>query len=145
MRPTTSRPKHRLLGPALALQPALFDSLGTESPADERKPTHERQREHPRGADEVRLLGDASISKPIPPESKGARKRPSGRIPVSPQAKLLVSREEAAEILSISVRSIDYLIATKRLSTRRIGTRVLIRIEDVRKFARSDHPERMAG
>jgi hypothetical protein len=39
----------------------------------------------------------------------------------------------------------DYFIATKQLSTRRIGTRVLIPIEDVRKFARSDHPERMAG
>lgn len=40
---------------------------------------------------------------------------------------------------------LDYFIATKQLSTRRIGTRVLIPIEDVRKFARSDHPERMAG
>jgi hypothetical protein len=48
-------------------------------------------------------------------------------------------------MLSISVRAIDYLIATKRLSTRRIGTRVLVPVENVRKFARSDHPERMAG
>ena len=48
-------------------------------------------------------------------------------------------------MLSISVRGVDYLIAAKRLSTRRIGTRVLIPIEDVRKFARSDHPERLAG
>ncbi len=59
--------------------------------------------------------------------------------------KLLVSREEAAAMLSISVRGVDYYISTKRLSTRRMGTRVLIPIEDVRKFARSDHPERMAG
>jgi excisionase family DNA binding protein len=58
---------------------------------------------------------------------------------------LLVNREEVAEMLSISVRAIGYLIATKRLSTRRIGTRVLIPIEDVCKFARADYPERLAG
>jgi len=72
------------------------------------------------------------------------RKQPANAT-VSPQAKLLVSREEAAQLLSISVRGVDYLTATKRLSTRRIGTRVLIPIEDVCKFARSDHPERLAG
>jgi excisionase family DNA binding protein len=58
---------------------------------------------------------------------------------------LLVSREEAAQMISISVRGVDYLIATKRLSTRRMGTRVLIPTDDIRKFARSDHPERLAG
>lgn len=81
------------------------------------------------------------------PERKrkdGARKQPS-KVKLPTQAKLLVGREEAAELLSISVRSIDYLIATRRMSTRRIGTRVLIPMEDVRRFARLDHPERMAG
>jgi excisionase family DNA binding protein len=58
---------------------------------------------------------------------------------------LLVSQEEAAQLLSISKRSVEYLVAARQLSTRRIGTRALIPIEDVRKFARSDHPERMAG
>src|SRR6266567_5399822 len=48
-------------------------------------------------------------------------------------------------MLSISIRGVDYLIATKRLSTRRIANRVLIPIEEIRKFARSDHPERTAG
>ena len=71
--------------------------------------------------------------------------KPPAKASIPPQAKLLVSREEAAQLLSISVRGVDYLIATKRLSTRRIGTRVLISIEDVRRFARSDHPERLAG
>jgi hypothetical protein len=36
-------------------------------------------------------------------------------------------------------------VATKRPSIRRIGTRALIPIEDVRRFARSDHPEPVAG
>jgi hypothetical protein len=48
-------------------------------------------------------------------------------------------------MLSISIRGVDYKIATKQLTTRRIAGRVLIPIEDIRKFARSDHPERMAG
>jgi excisionase family DNA binding protein len=64
---------------------------------------------------------------------------------VDPKDKLLVSQDEAAQLLSISRRSIEYLVATKKLSTRRIGTRALIPIEDLRRFARSDHPERMTG
>jgi hypothetical protein len=48
-------------------------------------------------------------------------------------------------MLSISIRSVDYLIATKLLSTRRIGARVVIPIEDVRRFARADHPDRLAS
>jgi hypothetical protein len=34
---------------------------------------------------------------------------------------ILASREEAAQMLSISQRALDYLIATRRLPTRRIG------------------------
>jgi hypothetical protein len=44
-------------------------------------------------------------------------------------------------VLSISQRALDYLIATRRLPTRRIGGRVLIPVADLRKFARSDHTE----
>ena len=77
--------------------------------------------------------------------SEDRTRKPPAKTNVPAQAKLLVSREEAAEFLSISVRSVDYLVATKKLSTRRIGTRVLIPMEEVRKFARSDHPERVAG
>ena len=73
------------------------------------------------------------------------KRKPIAEAKIPPHAKLLVGREEAADFLSISVRSVDYLISTGRLSTRRIGTRVLIPMEDVRRFARSDHPERMAG
>jgi excisionase family DNA binding protein len=73
------------------------------------------------------------------------RKKAPATVTVNPKDKLLVSQDEAAQLLSISRRSVEYLVATGRLSTRRIGTRTLIPIEDVRKFARSDHPERMAG
>jgi excisionase family DNA binding protein len=57
----------------------------------------------------------------------------------------LVSREEAAQMLSISQRGLDYLVASKRLSTRRIGGRVLIPTADLRKYARCDHPERIVS
>jgi excisionase family DNA binding protein len=79
------------------------------------------------------------------PIATTVRKKDPATAKVDPKDKLLVSQDEAAQLLSISRRSVEYLVATKRLSIRRIGTRTLIPIEDVRKFARSDHPERMAG
>lgn len=55
------------------------------------------------------------------------------------QARLLYGRKEAAHQLSISVRSLDYLIAEGRLRPRRIGGRVLIHHDDlVRLAARGD-------
>jgi excisionase family DNA binding protein len=79
------------------------------------------------------------------PRLNGDLRKPPGTVEMSPKDKLLVSRGEVAHLLSISERSVDYLVATKRLSARRIGTRVLIPMEEVRRFSRSDHPESMAG
>jgi excisionase family DNA binding protein len=73
------------------------------------------------------------------------RKRPGGKAFVAPDDKLLVGREEAAEMLSISCRALDYLVANKQLKTRRIGSRVLIPTSDLRRFSRADHPEKLAG
>ena len=72
------------------------------------------------------------------------KKSPSG-ITIVPNEKLLVSRREAAQLLSISERAIDYLVSTKQLTARRIGSRVLIPVAEVRKFARYDHPPPVAG
>ena len=71
-------------------------------------------------------------------------KKPPARATVAPQDKLLVCREEVAEILFIGVRSVDYLLANRQLTSRRIGTRNLIPMADLRRFARMDHPERLA-
>jgi len=79
------------------------------------------------------------------PRTNGLNRKAPASVAVAPMDKLLVSQEEAAQLLSISKRSVEYLTAQRQLSTRRIGTRALIPIEEVRKFARSDHPERMAG
>ena len=53
----------------------------------------------------------------------GEQKKPPARITVAVESKILASREEAAQMLSISQRALDYLIATRRLPTRRIGGR----------------------
>jgi excisionase family DNA binding protein len=79
------------------------------------------------------------------PRTNGLNRKAPASVAVAPMDKLLVSQEEAAQLLSISKRSVEYLVATRQLPTRRIGTRALIPIEEVRKFARFDHPDRMAG
>jgi hypothetical protein len=67
------------------------------------------------------------------------------RATLSTDAKLLVGRAEAADMLSISCRALDYLVANKQLVIRRIGTRVLIPVSELRRFSRADHPERLVG
>jgi excisionase family DNA binding protein len=76
---------------------------------------------------------------------KADRRRPPRPVTVAPENKLLVSREEASQMLSISQRGLDYLIANRRLPTRRIGGRVLIPMADLRKYARGDHPENIVA
>jgi hypothetical protein len=55
--------------------------------------------------------------------------------------KLLYSRRDAAFALSISVRSLDYLIGNKKLSTRKLGKKIMIPHGELVKFARADHSE----
>ena len=73
------------------------------------------------------------------------QKKPPARVTVAAESKILASREEAAQLLSISQRALDYLIASRRLPTRRIGGRVLIPVSELRKYARTDHPERIVA
>jgi hypothetical protein len=54
-------------------------------------------------------------------------------------SKLLYSRKDAAFALSISIRSLDYLIANKRLTFRKVGKKILIPAGDLSRFARTDH------
>jgi len=53
--------------------------------------------------------------------------------------KLLYSRREAAYALGISTRSVDYMIAEKKLRVRRLGGRVLIPVSEVRKASMTDY------
>jgi len=51
--------------------------------------------------------------------------------------KLLVTRREAAETLSLSIREVDRLVSTGKLNSRRVGRRRLIPLETLRRFASS--------
>jgi hypothetical protein len=55
--------------------------------------------------------------------------------------RLLYSRKEAAWLLCISPRSLDYLIGMKRLGTQRVGKRVMIPYSELVRFARANHFE----
>ena len=71
-------------------------------------------------------------------------KKPPARATHEPDNRLLVGRREAANMLSISERALDYLIASKQLSVRRIGARVLLSTQELRQYAAGDHPGRLA-
>jgi hypothetical protein len=62
------------------------------------------------------------------PENRSARK------PVRSEEKLLLSRQEAAQLLSISERALDYLIANKMLSVRRIGSNLIQALMKIVQF-----------
>jgi excisionase family DNA binding protein len=66
--------------------------------------------------------------------------RPSAQLQHMTVTSILCSKKQAASLLGVSVRSIDYLIASGELPTRRIGRRVLIPVAAIEKFAKQDHP-----
>ncbi len=49
--------------------------------------------------------------------------------------KLRYTKKEACYALAISLRSLDYMIASKKIDTRRAGGRVLIPTSEVRRIA----------
>ena len=58
---------------------------------------------------------------------------------MQPTQKVLYTKREAAQLLSISLRSLDYLIFSQQLPARRIGRRVLVHRDSIEQFARRDH------
>jgi excisionase family DNA binding protein len=52
---------------------------------------------------------------------------------------ILVSKKEAAQVLSVSLRTVDNLIAAKEPAVRRLGRRCLIPRAALEAFARRDH------
>jgi len=53
---------------------------------------------------------------------------------------LLYTKRDAATLLSLSLRTVDNLIARKELRTVRIGRRVLIPVAELNQFIKRDHP-----
>jgi len=55
-------------------------------------------------------------------------------------AAILVSKKDAARMLSVSLRTIDNLVKAKRLPVRRIGRRSLVPRSALEQLARRDTP-----
>jgi excisionase family DNA binding protein len=54
--------------------------------------------------------------------------------------RLAVNRFEAARLLSISLRTLDALVARGELRGRRVGRRIVFPVEELHRFLRKDHP-----
>jgi excisionase family DNA binding protein len=59
--------------------------------------------------------------------------------------KLRYTKKEAAQMLSISLRMLDYSIQAGEISVRRDGTKVLITHQELQRYARRDHSGRPRG
>lgn len=57
---------------------------------------------------------------------------------------MALSKPEVARALGVSLRTVDRLIALKRLPVRRLGRRVLIPRDSLYAFLRNDHPTQAA-
>ena len=54
--------------------------------------------------------------------------------------RLAVNRIEAAQMLGVSVRTLDTMLARKEIRGRRIGRRIVFTLEELRRFLAKDHP-----
>jgi hypothetical protein len=71
----------------------------------------------------------------------------TNEVTVASPTRILYDRKTAAAQLSISVRSLDYLIQQQHIATRRIGKKVLVHHTELSRFARGNHtgPIRMSS
>ena len=143
MRPSSLT--RRLPTVPLAGQLSLFDCVETVGAIDpDQAPAFSGTRKNSSSAMQAMPLPSGGSKPRTLRQESGKRKRP-GTATMPMDARLLVSRKAAAEMLTVSIRKVDYMIADGRMLTRRIDNRVLIPIEEIRKFAESDHQKRKAG
>ena len=57
------------------------------------------------------------------------------------EERLLLDRKRSANLLSISLRTLDALLARRELAATRVGRRVLIHRRDLEKFAARSHSQ----
>lgn len=60
--------------------------------------------------------------------------------PSQPIQKILYSRKDASFALSISQRSLDHLVANKRIEFRKMGSKIMFTHAALMKFSRQDCP-----
>ena len=61
------------------------------------------------------------------------------------EARLLYDRKTAAKMLSISLRSLAYLLSCEEIRFRRLGSKTLIPHAELVRFARGHHPTPLAS
>lgn len=59
----------------------------------------------------------------------------------STEVRILYDRKNAARMLSISLRSLDYLLARGELRFRRIGAKILIPHAELLRYSKGHHPQ----
>ena len=52
-------------------------------------------------------------------------------------SRLLYSRRETAQLLSVGLRTVDQLVLQRKLEVRRIGKRVLVTADSLRQYAKT--------
>lgn len=145
MRPSPP-PSKRLLQANEVAQYQLPYAAQLEPSPTENQPGGEVHLDAVRSDREIPATQRSAVQQPATASKHRQRKKkPPAKVTVRPDAKLLVGREEAAAMVSLSVRSIDYLIANKELPFRKIGTRTMIPVSDLQRFVRMDHPKRIAS
>jgi excisionase family DNA binding protein len=143
---SSTPPSKRLLQANEVAQYQLPYAVETEHSVSQRGADDEVRLETAQPHRENTAAQNKTVRQPAAASARRQRsKKPPAKVTVPPGAKLLVGREEAAVRLSLSVRSVDYLLADRQLKCRRIGGRVLIPITELERFARTDHPERIAS
>ena len=137
-------PSKRLLQANEATQYQLPYAAELESSTVESQADGEVHLDAPLSVREIPATQRSTVQQSAAPTKRRQRgKKPPAKVTVPPDAKLLVGREEAAAMVSLSVRSIDYLIANKELPFRKIGTRTMIPVSELQRFVRMDHPKRI--
>ena len=64
---------------------------------------------------------------------------PLSTLPTAIVPKMLFSRKEACYTLGISLRSLDLILAAKKIPIRKLGSRILIPYDALVNFASRDH------
>jgi excisionase family DNA binding protein len=99
------------------------------------------------GAGSVRLdvLSRVCFGRPLPTRRRGeARMATQTTVMERTTEAIALSKIEAAQVLGVSLRTVDRLIALKQLPVRRLGRRVLIPRTALQDFLRRDHPTQAA-
>ena len=64
---------------------------------------------------------------------------------IGKQAPLAMPRKEAARTLGVSLSTVDRAIKRGDIKTKKYGTRVLVPMSEIERFARSDDPSDQAA